>query len=133
METKYMISTNCDLSIDKANENKLFELADRLFELDLTSRQEYLLSRAIDNKDVYNLFNVFDFEVEENDNQYKIVYYNSNECKDLENLFSILAPAFNDGRIEFRITDDISDTDEFCMYAIRKGKAKKAKGLIVWV
>ena len=65
-----MISTNCDLSIDKANGNKLFELADRLFELDLTSRQEYLLSRAIDNKDVYNLFNVFDFEVEENDNQY---------------------------------------------------------------
>ena len=35
MEIKYMISTNCDLSIDKANENKLFELADRLFELDL--------------------------------------------------------------------------------------------------
>ena len=66
MEIKYMISTNCDLSINKANENKLFELADRLFELDLTSRQEYLLSRAIDNKDVYNLFNVFDFEVEEN-------------------------------------------------------------------
>ena len=63
MEIKYMISTNCDLSIDKANENKLFELADRLFELDLTSRQEYLLSRAIDNKDVYNLFNVFEFIV----------------------------------------------------------------------